>query len=195
MKKIVLITVILVCYNCAAQSPILPLDTRVYNRPHNSYLKDTQNQLAPFVGTWVFTHGNKKITIRFQKVMRYFNAGAQPHYYKDILRGLYKVEENGVVIYSDWDNPINNADIYGQLFSNDGHYLMSYRDVANCGITGRIKIKIDPNNSNRLIWEIPSSDLYPYDADIEEGECPQFLADPNFGRPMTLPYNMVLNKQ
>lgn len=61
--------------------------------------------------------------------------------------------------------------------------------------TERIKIKIDPNNFNRLIWEIPSSDLYPYDADIEEGECPQFLADPNFGRPMTLPYNMVLNKQ
>jgi len=54
MKNLQILVVLLFVYaNCNAQSPIFPLDDWD-NRQANAYYKDLNNDLDPFIGTWVY---------------------------------------------------------------------------------------------------------------------------------------------
>lgn len=168
-----------------SQSPILPLNTPYEQITNNAYLKDTQNQLTPFVGTWNYQQGNTKVTIKFQKVMEY-NDLSNPHYYKDRLKANYKVEKNGVVIYNNLNEPIENARIRGGVFINDKFTLL-YVDYVKCDIWGDVEIWIDTNG--KLNWSMYMSDPNPYLLD----ECPEFH-NSDFHDSMTIPYEMVMTK-
>lgn len=168
-----------------AQSPILPLNTPYEQITNNAYLKDTQNQLTPFVGTWNYQQGNIKVTIKFQKVMQYQDSSKK--YYYDRLKANYKVEKNGVVVYNNLNQPIDeNSSIYGFDFLN-GKYSLSYVDYAKCGIRGDAEIWIDANG--KLNWSMYMSDPNPYLLD----ECPEFH-NSDFHDSMTIPYQMVMTK-
>lgn len=187
MKKILLIIItVWGSITLLSQSPVLPLNTPYHQITHNSYLKDTQNQFSPFVGTWIYQEGNTKVTIKFQKIMQYHDSTKK--YYYDRLKANYKVEKNGVVIHDDLSQPIgNNSKIYGFNFFN-GKYSMSYVDYPKCGIMGSAEIWIDANG--KLHWEMYMSDPNPYKIE----ECPAFQ-NPDFHDSMTIPYEMVLTKQ
>lgn len=188
MKKILFIIItVWGSITLLSQSPILPLNTPYHQITHNSYLKDTQNQLSPFVGTWVYQQGNTKVTIKFQKVMDYKNTGPAPHYYKDRLKANYKVEKNGGIIYDNLNESIDIARIQGGVFKID-RYTLLYVDYVKCDIWGDVEIWIDANGE--LHWEMYMSDPNPYKIE----ECPAFQ-NPDFHDSMTIPYEMVLTKQ
>lgn len=168
-----------------AQNPILPLNTPHQQLPQNAYLKDTQNQLPPFEGTWVYNQGNLKVTIKFQKIIFYNNLS---FYYSDLLTGNYKVEKNGVIIFDNLNMPFNeNASIFGFNFY-DGKYNMSFIDTVKCDIGGAVKVWINANG--KLQWTMHISDYNPWSLD----ECPEAL-EPNFHDFMTIPFLMELTKQ
>ena len=70
MKKIYLTLSLLGVFFCKAQQ-IFPLTTRSNEIPLNSYIKDTENQLPDFEGTWKGNWNNKTLTIIFKKVKFY----------------------------------------------------------------------------------------------------------------------------
>lgn len=83
-------------YVCWGQSPIYPLidagEAKV-----GAYYKDLDNELDPFVGTWLYTSGNNALTVTLQKkVMAHIDI-AGFNYYEDTLIGEYKYVENGVI--------------------------------------------------------------------------------------------------
>lgn len=74
-------------------------------------LKDTNNNLNKFEGTWVYEDANSKLTVVLQKVENYYSAG----YFSDAILGNYIYEENGVEILNTLTNPTasqGSGDIY-----------------------------------------------------------------------------------
>lgn len=184
---IILIATILTANTGCAQSPVLPLNAPAEQITNGAYKKDTQNQLPPFEGTWVYQSGNKKVTLKFKKIMYHINWG-YPAYYKDVLEANYKVEEGGTVMHDDLNDPFDgHADISGHFFKN-GKYRLSFRDFEKCDIGGDAEIWID--STGKLHWEMKLS----YAQINEFVDCPQ-VNDPGFFDSMTLPYEMVLTKQ
>jgi hypothetical protein len=51
MKNIFLLTIILLSFSCKAQQTY-PLNTDYETVPNYSYLKDTNNEPVPYIGTW-----------------------------------------------------------------------------------------------------------------------------------------------
>ena len=81
----------IICFNCKAQNPVLPL--KYWSKEQtNTYYKDLDNELDDFVGTWLYTDGNNSLKIILKKEVMHFNG----RYYKDLIVGEYQYIENGV---------------------------------------------------------------------------------------------------
>ena len=93
-KRRILFTTILIItlFSCKAQ--IVPLDTRISSIQDGSYVKDINNELDNFIGTWVYSNANKVFTITIQKQVHTFNG----KYYQDYLIGEYAYTINGITI-------------------------------------------------------------------------------------------------
>jgi len=86
MKKIALILLItFITYSCKGQI-IIPMNNDYVETPDGAYLKDTENFLDKFVGTWKYQNGNEEFIIILKKEINHFYKA----YYKDILYGEYK---------------------------------------------------------------------------------------------------------
>ena len=189
MKTIFYLLAVLMSFVLYGQNTVVPLNTPFDDIPDNGYVKDTQNQLNPFAGIWVYQQGTKKVTIKLEKLI-YYNDGAYPKYYIDVINGRYKVENGSTIVYSDWNEEMLYGDISGVMFRN-GYYLMDYWDEKECRLSYDVKVKLDPNNSNRLIWEMSVTGIVSYDF---EDEC-QRKYDSDWGTVSTLPRDMVLIRQ
>ena len=89
---------------------------------NNNYIKDMDNDLDKFVGTWKWTsptNPNTYFEINFFKVLRW-NANNINNYFKDKIFGNYKYVENGVIITNTltWNT-------YNDLYSNTFPVIMS----------------------------------------------------------------------
>jgi hypothetical protein len=78
MKSKIFLTLIMVVLTTIiinAQSPILSITTeRGSNIPDGAYLKDTNNVLDKFTGTWQYTQGNDTLTISIQKITQHLGV-------------------------------------------------------------------------------------------------------------------------
>ena len=83
MKQILAILLLTMIVNCKAQYPIYTLGQSPINKPQNSYIKDTNNILNKFTGTWKYSENGKVFIIVLQKVEMVFIID----YYKDLLKG------------------------------------------------------------------------------------------------------------
>jgi len=112
-----LICVLLFTINASCQvTTIVPLSS--YNYPNGAYLKDLDNVLVPYVGTWEGIIDNKKYTFVFQifNQHQYINLDGSYHY-RDILKGKFKVVDIS-----------NNQTLYDNLTANN------YDDYSIFGI-------------------------------------------------------------
>lgn len=189
MKNTILIFTFFISCFLQAQSPIIPLRSHGDHITNGCYLKDIENELLPFTGTWTYQEGNKKVTLKFQRVRMHLNM-SYPSYYKDILEAKYKVEVNNVVVFDNLNDPFNipgKRTISGGIFKGD-KYLVTFVDDLKCETWGEAKIWIE---NGKLHWDMDWENMGPF---IED-PCPQSREDDNFYDNMTLPWNMVLTKQ
>lgn len=114
MKTIIILIVSLLSANLLSQN-IRPLNTPYRDINDGDYWRDTQNQLNAFEGIWTYQQGSKKVTIKLEKLIDYNNIG-YPKFYKDKIKGRYKVENGSTVVYSDWNKPMIEGDISGINF-------------------------------------------------------------------------------
>ncbi|GAA5084735.1 hypothetical protein GCM10023210_04830 [Chryseobacterium ginsengisoli] len=84
MKKIILLMLFISIVSCKAQ--IIPMNNDHVETPDGAHLKDTENFLNKFVGTWKYQNGNEQFIIILKKENDHFYKT----YYKDILYGEYK---------------------------------------------------------------------------------------------------------
>ena len=111
MKKIFLLLIIQLSFSCKAQQ-IYPLDTDYDAVPNYSYLKDTNNELLPFVGIWKATFDNKEITIKVDKIDHHLVEYVNHVFYQDTLFMRYSIKNTqGAIIKSTMNLPITQSKI------------------------------------------------------------------------------------
>lgn len=186
MKNLLFISLFIFTFSCKAQQ-IYPLRTYI-DIPENSYLKDTNNELQDYVGTWKGTWNNKTIFLTFKKVNNNYNSTLK--YYKDYLIGKFIVKDvNGNVLFDNTNLSDDYAKIRGFGFiKNMDKYLISYIDPDLCHTTGSIRINFTDTSKTQLQWS------YSQDFNLIDKTC-FFHGLPQSQRPDPLPMNIILTKQ
>lgn len=101
MKRIIYIAIVLlISLSCKAQSPIVLLST-YENIPNGAYLKDTNNELLKYTGTWQGVLDNKRYTFEFTKFEYHYDS--YNLFYKDELLCKFKVIDltTNTILYDD----------------------------------------------------------------------------------------------
>lgn len=182
MKKHFFIILLLTSIFCSAQT--LPL--RTYTEiPENAYLKDTNNELQNYEGTWKGIWDGKTIFVTFKKLTNQYNANLK--YYKDYIVGKFKVlDGNGNILFDNLSISDANAKIWGARITKiDNKYALIYNDADLCNTRAKIEIDFTDATKPHLNWN-----LY-YGSNMITTACPYY----NTGIPEALPEVITLTKQ
>lgn len=152
----------------SCQTPILPLST-YENIPNGAYLKDINNVLTPYIGTWEGILNNKKYTFVFTKFAQRYNSFSS--YYQDELMGNFKVTDlsTGTVLYD--NTAATNYDdfrIYG-THPNVARGMCSFYftdTVANCENNLKFILRNINGQPNKLTYC-----YFEYDGWLKESDC------------------------
>ena len=97
MKKIALLTIVLLQFACKAQSPVLDIyDFNTDRGVYNAYYKDVTNFRDQYVGTWRYSFHTTLIEVKFIKKDMAFIEVGNLRYYKDYLIGGLRYVKDGV---------------------------------------------------------------------------------------------------
>jgi hypothetical protein len=157
MKNIFLLTIILLSFSCKAQQTY-PLDTDYQTVPNYSYLKDINNELVPYIGTWKAAFNDKEITIKVDKIDKYLVEYVNNKFYQDILFIRYSIKNSqGTIIKSTMNLPITAAKITSDMmFPNR---LLSFTYLGgDCGFGwGDISLKLV--DATHIKWNYRPDDV------------------------------------
>ena len=182
MKNLFYLILFSIGLSCNAQ--VLPL--RTYTQiPQNAHLKDTNNELQSYVGTWVSTWESKTFYLYVARVEDNYNTTLK--YYADILVAKYKVlDANGNIIFDNTNLSNDNAKIKGSKFKKSvGKYSLGYVDGDLCGMMGFIQVNFTDSTKSQLNWKFNEG------SNLIGPDC-QYYNQP-FPKP--LPKTIVLTKQ
>lgn len=160
MKNLILLFSILLAMSCRAQD-IYPLKTLYSEVPNYSYLKDTNNELQAFVGTYEASFEGKKITLYITKHIKKLLDRGTYFYYNDLLIANYMIRDTQNNILKDSRTieftPKQIRDVILSFWTEDAgkKLIMSYGGV-NCNV-GNGYVYLTKLNANQLSWEYISS--------------------------------------
>ncbi|SEH43401.1 DUF6705 family protein [Chryseobacterium culicis] len=189
MRNLLLILGILTLLSCKAQEQVLPLNTSVFGAAENSYFKDLNDELNPYVGTWKASFQDKTITLQISKQIKVATKNFNKNYYTDQLFARYEVKKNGVVLEStlnkDFTNDIGLSmrSVYTQ---NNGNSVTLLFSGGNCSVgIGTIVLKM--KGTAQFFWG-----YYPGTTTRNDISCP-----PNLDYTIYLPEteNLIFTKQ
>jgi hypothetical protein len=168
MKKIIILVVLLNSFIAQSQIFVLGSGNIPMDPPAGSYIKDLNNELDIYVGTWVWQQGNEIVTFKIQKAIHelFENTGV----YYDYLVGDYKyTTDNGssyVVNTIDGGTTsllLEDHPMYGPGRDNDYKINFSYKDMIETdkpfcsavfqflpGSTTQMHFKLTNNTLGRL---------------------------------------------
>lgn len=174
MKKTYLKTILLFIFklsilSCQAQE--YPLNTDHRNIPNYSYLKDLNNELDPYIGTYKTSFNSEEITIFITKESHKLIELTKNKFYRDVLLVRFIVKNSSDAILQDTKNMNFQANqkihiIYSmRTIPQIGVVTLSYGGT-NCGI-GSGEIILKKINSTQISWTYnPNSSL------IDSATCP-----------------------
>lgn len=186
MKKLVILIALHSLFMSCAQ--VYPLNT--YSEvPNNAYIKDIDNDLVPYEGTWKGTWNDKIIYIYFKRIKKLLDHKENNPYYKDVLVGKFKVSDiSENVLFDNTNLSDNDTKIEGTRFFTipNKRYSLFYFDADICGMSGDIYVNFLNGNFTQLNWKFVDT------TDIITSACPYYNTNPF---PEPLPANIILTKQ
>jgi len=186
MKKSILQILVILSFVFSCKAQTYPLRTYI-DIPENAYLKDTNNELNDYVGTWKGNWDNKTIYMTFKKITNKYDDVMK--YYADFLIGKFKVttSNNQLILFDNTMVTDADAKIEGGKFrKKDDKYSFIYSDDDLCGMNGYIIINFTDSTKTKLNW------LFSDMTDIITSDCP-YYDSPVFPQP--LPKEIILIKQ
>ncbi|SDD87915.1 DUF6705 family protein [Riemerella columbipharyngis] len=114
-----------------------------------TYIKDVENRLDKFVGTWTGTYNGKTYTFKFNKRVKYSDGMGNRTI--DLLFGRIKVEgANGEILY----NTLSESNDSNTYFSGDNFqrnsYIMDFIVNTYCNDTGVVFLRIYDDQPNKM---------------------------------------------
>ncbi|MCE3075634.1 DUF6705 family protein [Chryseobacterium gwangjuense] len=186
MKNILLLILFILATSCKAQT--YPL--RTYSTvPSDSYIKDLDDELLAYEGTWTGQWNGKIFNLSLKKIKKYFTHLNNNPYYMDVLIGKFKVTNlNGLVLFDNTSVSDSDAKIVGgKIFSQSStKYSLRYLDPDICDMNGLIMINFTDQSKTMLNWKFSDT------TDIITSDCSFYNSNPF---PDPLPKSIVLTKQ
>ncbi|MXS69640.1 hypothetical protein GSF70_00235 [Flavobacteriaceae bacterium W22] len=166
MKNITIIVaacILISVMNCKAQQ--FPLDADFEAIPANSHLKDYNNELNQFVGTYKAIYQGNETTLYITKVEDKLVKIPNKSYYTDAVVIRYTVKNSSGAVLQDTQNSTQSDFCSISSFPQENAVVLHYPGT-NCGVGwGRVFLfKINPT---QLSWEYrPNGKL------LDEYNCP-----------------------
>jgi len=105
--RIIAISVILMNFiHCRAQT--YPLNARMKDIAPGGYVKDLNNELNPFIGTYEATYQGNETTLYITKAEHILKERTTKTYYMDALIVRFTVKNSSGVILQDTQNDLSN---------------------------------------------------------------------------------------
>ena len=185
MKNIFLLMLTIMSISCKAQTYSLKSHVET---PENAYLKDIENALPDYEGTWKGEWNGKIIYVTFNKITHKYIASLNQFY--DLLIGRFKVTNlNGTILFDNTNLSDDDVKIEGMRFRKvDGKYSLIYIDKDLCGRSGGILINFTDATKTQLQWK------YWQDENWIGKDC-FYHGWAQADVPQPLPNNIVLTKQ
>ncbi len=164
LKNIILLSFFTLIVCCKAQ---LPLNTGLLNIPPNSYVKDLNNELNPYEGTYKANFQGNEISLYIIKEENRLVDRINKKFYRDALNVKYIVKNSsGSILQDTKNNTSSQIELYSiGIRSVDNSVILSYTGT-NCGV-GWGKVLVKKINANQLSW-----DYQPNDIIIDSNRCP-----------------------
>ncbi|MFP7655612.1 hypothetical protein [Chryseobacterium proteolyticum] len=155
--------------SCKAQE--YPLNTDFRNIPTNSYLKDLDNELNPYVGNYRANFQGKEIILYITKESHKLIEYKNQKFYRDVLSIKYVIKNSAGTILQDTQNMIPQTNqsyhtIYSTRINPFLNSVMLTYSGTNCGV-GWGSIKLKKINSTQLSWEYRPNDII-----LDSSRCP-----------------------
>ncbi|WP_394667136.1 DUF6705 family protein [uncultured Chryseobacterium sp.] len=145
----------LICYK--AQN--LPLNTAFSTIPNGAYLKDTNNELAPYVGTYKTNFNGNEIILYITKQENKLEESSHKNYYMDALIVKYIVKNSyGNVLQDTQNNNIYNIELYSIGTNPSKNAITFYYSGTNCNV-GWGDIYLKKISSTQISWEYRPDDI------------------------------------
>ncbi|WP_223558045.1 DUF6705 family protein [Chryseobacterium lathyri] len=156
-KMLLALALILSLMSCKAQT--LPLNTALLDIPNGAYIKDTNNELAPYIGTYKTNFNGNEITLFLTKQENKLQKRSSKQFYRDALVIKYIVKNSSGTILQDTQN--NNLDI-ASIFSigtepTENTITFVYRGT-HCNV-GFGEIKLKRIDSTQISWQYRPNDI------------------------------------
>lgn len=165
-----------------------------YDYKKGVYLKDINNVITPYLGTWEGTLSGKKYTFVFQKFLKIRSGSLENFYnYSDCIVAKFKVVDvaSSTTLYTSMNaTSIDDFPIFGIPIGSDNYMEFIFYDTdANCRNCLEFyfkKIAGNPNQMQYLKYKYGTDARYPDDpcSYANRADIPVFLP----------PENLILTK-
>ncbi|WP_170148968.1 DUF6705 family protein [Chryseobacterium defluvii] len=143
--------------SCKAQT--LPLNTAFSTIPNGAYLKDTNNELAPYIGTYKANFNGNEITLYITKQENKLEESSHKNYYMDALIVKYIVKNSsGTILQDTQNNNTYNIKLYSISTRTAQNAVNLAYSGTNCNV-GWGKVILKKINSNQISWEYKPNDI------------------------------------
>ncbi|WP_411811038.1 DUF6705 family protein [Chryseobacterium scophthalmum] len=167
MRSIILCIGIFIVLSCKAQQNSLPLNTLMGNIPQGAYVKDLNNELNPYIGTYKTNYKGNEITLFIIKEENRPINRSTKTFFRDALSIKYTVKNSsGLILQDTYSNNSSNIQLYSLRVRSYDNSVAFYYSGTNCKV-GWGSIVLKKLNSTQLSWEYnPNSRI------LDEATCP-----------------------
>ncbi|WBX96881.1 DUF6705 family protein [Chryseobacterium gambrini] len=168
MKRILSILSLISLICCKAQT--LPLNTSFFDIPNGAYIKDINNELNPYIGTYKANFNGSEVTLYITKQENKLEETGQKSYHVDVLNVKYIVtNSSGFILQDTKNNNVFNIQLYSTKIRQDKNLVHLIYSGTNCSV-GWGNIYLKKINSTQLSWEYK-----PNDVTTTAAKCPPTL--------------------
>ncbi|HIC8756222.1 DUF6705 family protein [Elizabethkingia anophelis] len=156
MKKLIF-SIVIIFFGSYINAQTISLSQVPNQTPIGSYLKDIDNTLPLFTGTWTANFKGKQIMLNISdKVENHPIQLATTNYYRDVVFMRYTIKDvNGNNLASTMNKTIINANIISTFTSPDKTRIGFYYYGEECGI-GNGTIMLTRIDETHFKWEYNS---------------------------------------
>lgn len=170
-NNILTIFAVLLSIACNAQVTISLEQAAIYNKSDDglpddiSYVKDTNNKLDQFVGTWKGNYEGKSYEVSFIKKINYGEYSVK---WDKIIGRILIRDATGNIIYNSMNEPDDKTYFWGINFQNNS-YLMNFTSNSYCMDYGTVFLELSKTNFNQMNFYFHrSNETY------DPAKCPNF---------------------
>jgi hypothetical protein len=172
--KVFLTLILIMTLMCCKAQQTYPLLTPASTAPNMSHLKDTNNELQSFTGTYFSTYNGNQITLYIEKENDKLFNSVNKKIYRDVISVRYIVKNISGNILQDTKNMVFPSEnlmhtIYSLWVTENGNKITLNYNGTNCGV-GWGKIILKKINTTQLSWEYRPNDIV-----TTANKCPSAL--------------------